>query len=42
MAMHATASAEIDIAEEDVDDVLRDTFPASDPPSWWAGPPGPS
>jgi len=22
----------------DVDDTLDDSFPASDPPSWWAGP----
>ena len=24
-------------ADTDIDDALDDSFPASDPPSWWAG-----
>jgi hypothetical protein len=26
-------------ADELIDETLLETFPASDPPSWWAGPP---
>ena len=25
------------MADRDIDDALDDSFPASDPPSWWAG-----
>ncbi len=30
------------MADIDIDDALDDSFPASDPPSWWAGADRPS
>ena len=30
------------MTDTDIDDALDDSFPASDPPSWWAGADRPS
>jgi hypothetical protein len=27
----------VDVDDHEIDDVLDGSFPASDPPSWWAG-----
>lgn len=30
-------SASLPVTDREIDDALDDSFPASDPPSWWAG-----